>query len=275
MAADAAGNDITNVFIPVDGKLYFAPYGTAYPSAVELGTYGYTPPAAWKLAGLITVDGGFGWSEDRATPLELFQDGYQVSPGNGKASLSVKLAETSANVRQLLRNLTAAVNGVIDVDIDADVRWALMTVEVDQLGRIRRRVAGNAWLATNAADRSTRGEINGNEATFTVKRDSANANKHFREAVVEVDSTPAPYVASVLPSGAAVGADVAVQGSYLGTSGSDISAFTIDGVAVTVKTWISPSLVIATIPTGVAGAAPVIVTTTSGGASNTYAYTAA
>lgn len=275
MAADAAGNDITQVFIPVTGFLAFAPYGTAYPSAVELGTYGYTPPAAWKRAGLITVDGGFGWSEDRATAIEFFQDSYQVNPGNGTASLAVKLAETGANVRQFLRNLTADVNGVIDVDIDADVRWAVYTEEVDKLGRIRRRVGGNAWLATNAADRSTRGEVNGNEATFTVKRDPNNANKHFREAIVEADATPAPYVSSVLPSGAAVGSDVAVQGAYLGTSGADISAFTIDGVAVVAKTWISPSLVIATIPTGVAGAAPVVVTTTSGGASNTYSYTAA
>ncbi len=275
MAADAAGNDITQVFIPVSGFLAFAPYGTAYPSAVELGTYGYTPPATWTRAGLITVDGGFGWSEDRATAIEFFQDSYQVNPGNGTAKLAVKLAETGASVRQLLRNLTADVNGVIDVDIDADVRWAVYTEEVDKLGRIRRRVGGNAWLTTNAADRSTRGEVNGNEATFTVKRDPNNANKHFREAIVEVDSTPAPYITSVLPAGAAVGATVAIEGNYLGTSGADISALTIDGVAVVTKTWIRPGLVNAVVPTGVAGAAPVILTTTSGGASNTYAYTAA
>ena len=275
MAADAAGNDISNVFIPITGFLAFAPYGTAYPTHTDLGTYGYTPPAAWKRAGLITVDGGFGWSENRSTPIQFFQDAYQASPGNGTAELAVKLAETSASVRELLRNLTADANGVINVDVDADVRWALYTEEVDKAGRIRRRVGGNSWLTTNAADRSARGEVAANEATFAVKRDPNNNNKHFREAIVEVDSTPAPYITSVLPSGAAVGADVAVQGAYLGTSGADISAFTIDGQAVTVKTWISPSLVIATIPASVSGAAAVILTTTSGGASNAYAYTAA
>lgn len=275
MAADAAGNDLTNVFIPITGFLAFAPYGTAYPTPAELGTYGYTPPAAWTRAGLITVDGGFGWSEDRAKSVEFFQGGYQKSPGNGTAALAVKLAETSANVRKLLRNATADGNGVIDVDIDVDVRWAVYTEEVDSAGRIRRRVAGNAWLDANKADRSTRGEANGNEATFTVRRDSAIANKHFREAIVEVDTTPAPYITSVLPSGAAVGATVAIEGAYLGTSGSDISALTIDGVSVVTKTWIRPGLVNAVVPTGVAGASAVILTTTSGGASNTYAYTAA
>lgn len=84
----------------------------------------------------------------------------------------------------------------------------------------------------------------------------------------------APYIANVQPSGAAVGADVLVTGSNLGASGAGITAFTIDGVAVTVKTWIDSQHVIATIPAGVSGAAPVILTTAAG-ASNTYSYTAA
>lgn len=273
MAADAAGNDLLNVFIPVTGYLAFAPAGTTLPTPAEMGTYGYTPPATWTRAGLITVDGGFGWSENRAESKEFFQGGYQKNAGNGTASLAVKLAETSANVRQLLRNATADANGVIDVDIDADVQWALYTEEVDSIGRIRRRVGGNCWLATNEADRSTRGEISGSEATFTVRRDAALSNKHFREAVLEVDSTPAPYIASVLPSGKAPGDVVTVAGAYFG---SDISAFTIDGVAVAKYAASADGRTIsALIPAGVSGAAAVVVTTTSGGASNSYAYTAA
>lgn len=275
MAADSAGNDLLNVFIPVTGYFAFAPYGTAIPTTQDMSAYGFTPPAAWVRAGLITTDGGFGWSDNRADSIEFFQDGYQVNAGNGTASLAVKLAETSANVRKLLRNATADAYGGIDVDVDADVQWSLYTEEVDKNGVIRRRVAPNGWLDSNAADRSTRGEVNANEATFTVRRASAMGNKHFREVLVPVDATPAPYVTSVLPSGAAVGADVLIQGNYLGTSGADISAFTIDGQNVVTKTWISPSLVIATIPASVSGAAAVILTTTSGGASNTYGYTAA
>ena len=275
MAADAAGNDILNVFIPVTGFLAFAPYGTALPSTADMAAYGYTPPVAWKRAGLITVDGGFGWSDERADSIEFFQDSYQVSAGNGTATLAVKLAETSGNVRQLLRNATADGNGGIDVDIDADIRWALYTEEVDKNGTIRRRVAGNGWLSTAATNRSTRGEVNATEATFTIKRDPNMGSKHYREVIVPVDATPAPYVSTVLPSGAAVGSYVAIRGAYLGTSGADISALTIDGVSVVTKVWVDNSLVMALVPAGVAGAAAVVLTTTSGGVSNSYGYTAA
>ena len=275
MAADAAGNDILNVFIPVTGFLAFAPYGTALPSTADMAAYGYTPPVAWKRAGLITVDGGFGWSDERADSIEFFQDGYQVSAANGTAALAVKLAETSANVRLLLRNATADGNGGIDVDIDADIRWALYTEEVDKNGTIRRRVAGNGWLSTAATNRSTRGEVNATEATFTIKRDPNMGSKHYREVIVPVDSTPNPYISSVLPNGAAVGSYVAIRGAYLGTSGADISALTIDGVSVVTKVWVDNSLVMALVPAGVAGAAAVVLTTTSGGVSNSYGYTAA
>lgn len=275
MAADAAGNDILNVFIPVTGFLAFAPYGTALPSTADMAAYGYTPPVAWKRAGLITVDGGFGWSDERADSIEFFQDSYQVSAGNGTATLAVKLAETSGNVRQLLRNATADLYGGMDIDVDADIRWALYTEEVDKNGTIRRRVAGNGWLSTAATNRSTRGEVNATEATFTIKRDPNMGSKHYREVIVPVDATPAPYVSTVLPSGAAVGSYVAIRGAYLGTSGADISALTIDGVSVVTKAWVDNSLVMALVPAGVAGAAAVVLTTTSGGVSNSYGYTAA
>ncbi len=275
MAADAAGNDILNVFIPVTGFLAFAPYGTALPSTADMAAYGYTPPVAWKRAGLITVDGGFGWSDERADSIEFFQDSYQVSAGNGTATLAVKLAETSGNVRQLLRNATADLYGGMDIDVDADIRWALYTEEVDKNGTIRRRVAGNGWLSTAATNRSTRGEVNATEATFTIKRDPNMGSKHYREVIVPVDSTPNPYVSTVLPSGAAVGSYVAIRGAYLGTSGADISALTIDGVSVVTKVWVDNSLVMALVPAGVAGAAAVVLTTTSGGVSNSYGYTAA
>lgn len=275
MAADAAGNDILNVFIPVTGFLAFAPYGTALPSTADMAAYGYTPPVAWKRAGLITVDGGFGWSDERADSIEFFQDSYQVSAGNGTATLAVKLAETSGNVRQLLRNATADLYGGMDIDVDADIRWALYTEEVDKNGTIRRRVAGNGWLSTAATNRSTRGEVNATEATFTIKRDPNMGSKHYREVIVPVDSTPNPYISSVLPNGAAVGSYVAIRGAYLGTSGADISALTIDGVSVVTKVWVDNSLVMALVPAGVAGAAAVVLTTTSGGVSNSYGYTAA
>lgn len=275
MAADAAGNDTSAVFIPVTGFVAFAPYGTTLPTKTELNTYGYTPPVVWKRGGLIATDGGAGWTENRAAQIEFFQDEYQVNAGTGSVDLVVKLAETNANVREILRAVAPDANNAIDVDIDVDVHYAIYTEEVAKNGDIRRRVAANAWLTQNSNDRATRGEVNANEATFNIRRHTDHAGGHFTEVIVPEDATPAPYIASITPSGAAVGADVLVRGSYLGASSGDISAFTIDGQAVVAKVWIDSNNVIATIPASVSGAADVVLTTTSGGASNTYAYTAA
>lgn len=275
MAADAAGNDATTVFIPVTGFVAFAAYGTTIPTKAEMNTYGYTPPVAFKRGGLITTDGGAGWAEKRSNPVEYYQDQYETNLGTGTVELSVKLAETNANVRTILRGTAPDGNNAIDVDIDADVHYVAYTEEVAKNGDIRRRVAANAWLTSTDGDKSTRGAVNANQATFNVKRHADHGGKHFTEVIVPFDATPAPYITSVLPSGAAVGADVLVRGAYLGTSGADISAFTIDGIDVAVKTWIDASNVLCTIPAAVSGAAPTILTTTSGGASNTYAYVAA
>ena len=275
MAADAAGNDTTAVFIPVTGFVAFAAYGTPVPTKAELNTYGYTPPVTYARGGLITVDGGAGWNENRASNIEFFQDEYEVNAGTGSAEFSVKLAETNTNVRTILRGVAPDGNNAIDVDIDANVHYVIYVEEVAKNGDIRRRVSANAWLTAATGDKSTRGEVSANQATFKCKRHSATGNNHFTEVIVPLDATPAPYITSILPSGAAVGADVLVRGAYLGTSGADISAFTIDGVSVAVKTWIDANNVLCTIPAAVSGAASTILTTTSGGASNTYAYVAA
>lgn len=271
MAADAAGNDILNVFIPVTGFLAFAPYGTAYPTAAELGTYGFTLPAGWTKAGLITTGGGFGWSEQRAKAIEFFQGDYQTNAGDGKVELSVQLAETSANMRQMIRNATADANGVINVDIDADAHWMIYTEEVDKLGRIRRRAAGNAWLDGNKTDRSTRGDVNANEAKFTVRRDSANGNKHFREALVATSVTSAPYIGTITPTGKSIGGQVLITGT--GFAAQAITAFVFGtGHAVTVYTIVNDNQIVATIPTGATGSVGVVITNATG-ASNTVNYT--
>ena len=279
MAADASGNDTTAVFVPVTGTVCIAPYGTTLPTKAEMNTYGYTPPAAWKRAGLIVVDGGPAATENRADSIEFWQDSYETNAGTGTLDLVVKLAETNANVREILRGVAPDGNNAIDVDIDADVHYAIYVEEVGKdMGAgspKRRRTYANSWLTQNSTDRSTRGEVNGNEATFKVKRHADHGGKHFTEVLVPYDATPSPYITSVIPSGATVGDYVMVEGNYLGTSGGDISAFTIDGQAVVTKTWVSASRVRALVPASVSGAAAVVLTTTSGGASNSYSYTAA
>lgn len=83
-------------------------------------------------------------------------------------------------------------------------------------------------------------------------------------------TTGVPVIASALPSGQAVGDALMLTGTrFTGTTG-----ITIDGQTVTNQDVISDSQIALVIPSGVAGAASIIVTNASG-ASAAYAYTAA
>lgn len=280
MAVDAAGNDLEAVFVPVTGFLALAAYGTAAPTEAEMNNPSFELPGAgttWRKLGLIAKDGGFEWeSGPDGDPDEYFQSGYSQPTGNAKCNLKVKAAQFDALVREITSGQVPNGNNYITVDAGGhSTQYCSFVAEVDKRGRVRRRFNANTTVASFTEDKSERGVSKGTEITFKWDRHAAHGNNHYAETLIPVDSTPAPYIASILPSGAAVGADVLVRGNNLGTSGSDISAFTIDGVAVAVKTWIDSSNIVATIPAAVSGAANAILTTTSGGASNTYAYTAA
>ena len=176
--------DLASVFIPVTGYIAFAPPGTPIPTVAELADDAYVLPAAWKKGGLITTDGGFGWKDGRGNQIEFWQDDVETSDGTGTASLAVKLAETNANVRTILRGVAPDASGGIDVDVDADVQWMILTEETSKNGAIRRRMAPNAWLQGNDEDRSQRGSVSAAEATFKVKRSPLLGNKHYREVVI-------------------------------------------------------------------------------------------
>lgn len=176
--------DLDSVFIPITGFIAFAPVGTAMPTVAELADDAYVLPPAWKKGGLITTDGGFGWKDARGNQIEFFQDDVEISDGTGTATLTVKLAETNANVRTILRGVAPDASGGLDVDVDADVNWMILTEEISKNGAIRRRCAPNAWLTGNDEDRSTRGSVNAAEATFKVKRSAAVGGKHYREVVI-------------------------------------------------------------------------------------------
>lgn len=80
-----------------------------------------------------------------------------------------------------------------------------------------------------------------------------------------------PVITSVTPGGAGAAAAIAIQGqNFTGTTGA--THVTIGGVNATSYTVISDSLIIAVVPAGSAGSAPVIVTNVAG-ASASFPYT--
>jgi len=82
-----------------------------------------------------------------------------------------------------------------------------------------------------------------------------------------------PVITSVTPSGAATGSLINIQGAYF-TGTIATSGVKIGGTNATTWSVVSDSLIVAEVPTGSAGSAPVIVTNATG-ASTAFAYTRA
>lgn len=184
--ADAAGNDLSKVFVPVTGAMGFGPADTAVPTPEVLGAASYTLPTGVRKVGLVKQDGGFDWTgEPSGDPIEFWQDGYELPSGLVSATLVVGLAQTDPIVRELVWGKAPDANGVIDVELGSNTNtYWLYTEEVAKNLVIRRRVAPNCTVRTVKEDKSERGTVQGYTVTFHTGRSSLINNAHFREAVI-------------------------------------------------------------------------------------------
>lgn len=194
MVADAAGNDILAVGVPVTGSIGFAPFGTVIPTPIEGATDTLVLDPAFVKIGLLKEDGGpqFAWAAD-GDPILFWQDGYSLPSGLANVTLAVTAAETLApQVRKIVAGADPDANGYVEIDGGGhSMQWVVFTEEIFKNGAIRRRVAANVTLSSSEEDQSTRGEINGNALTFTINRSPATGNKHFGEWVLPAE-VPTP-----------------------------------------------------------------------------------
>ena len=86
-------------------------------------------------------------------------------------------------------------------------------------------------------------------------------------------SASAPVITSVTPSGAAAGALITITGAYF-TGTVATTGVKVGGNNATNWTVLSDSTIVATVPSGTAGSAPIVVTNATG-ASNSFPYTRA
>lgn len=186
MAADAKGNDVAAVGIPVTGFFGYAPIGTTLPTPEEGGALDFLLPAAFKKVGLLTEDGGFTWAEEPdGDPITFYQEGYSIPSGLANVTLAAKLAEYNEIVRSVTYGKTADENGFITIDGGGHAtRYVLFSEEIFKNGVIRRRVAADAGVTGAVRDQSTRGEVNGTELTFSIARSSLLNNEHIGEWLI-------------------------------------------------------------------------------------------
>lgn len=186
MPADSLGNDVSAVGVPVTGHMGVAPFGTAIPSATEGASDAYVLPAAFKLPGLLTEDGGFEWSlEADGDPITFWQEGYSIPSGLAKVTLTVKYAQTDETVREIIRGKTADANGYITIDGGGtDKRYVLFTEEIFKSGLIRRRVAANVGIESVSEDKSERGSVLGYQVVYNIARSPELGNDHIGEWLI-------------------------------------------------------------------------------------------
>jgi hypothetical protein len=270
MAADALGNDVAAVGIPVTGFLGFAPLGTAIPTPAAGALTPLVLDPAFKKVGLLTEDGGFAWTlEPDGDPISFWQDGYTIPSGLANVTLVAKVAQYNEIIRGLLYGRTPDGNGYITIDGGGSTnRYVLFSEEIFKNGAIRRRVAADASVSAIALDQSTRGEVNGTEVTFTVARNAAFGNDHIGEWLLPAGGVVIPIVTAATPASQGAGQVVTITGSgFLGATQVRFGATNAAMYVVDSATQIR-----ATLPVGSAGTANITVIN-SAGTSNAFAYT--
>ncbi|UOE45472.1 hypothetical protein [Agromyces larvae] len=189
MTADAQGNDIAAVAVPVTGNIGIAPFGTAFPTPSEGAAPDLVLDPEYKKLGLVKVDGGPQWAwEPDGNPLEFWQDAYSIPSGLSNVTLVTTAAQTDNFVRSIVSGRTPDANGFLIVDGGGhSTQYVLFTEEIFKNGAIRRRVAPNAQVQSVAEDQSTRGEVLGYQLTFKINRSPDLSNGHFGEWLLPAD----------------------------------------------------------------------------------------
>ncbi|MGL3804720.1 IPT/TIG domain-containing protein [Paeniglutamicibacter sp. R2-26] len=268
MAADAAGNDIQAVGIPITGNIGFAPVGTAGPTPAEGASRSFTLDPAFRKPGLQTEDGGFEWTlEADGDPITFWQDGYSLSTGLATAELVLKLAQTDEIVRSIIRGKTADANGYMTIDAGGtDTQYSVFTEEIFKNRVIRRRWAPVVGIKSVKEDKNERGNVLGYEVTVKIERSPLVNNEHFGEWLIPGD-TVEPVIVAATPSGAAASDTVTITGTgFTGATGVKFGASNATSFQV-----VSASSITAVVPAGSAGSAQITVSTPNGNA--TFAYT--
>lgn len=186
MVADAQGNDIGAVGVPITGNIGVAPVLEANIISPESGAaVALVLPPAFRKLGLMKEDGGFDLTtEADGDAIVFYQDGYSIPSGLANATVDVVLAQTDDVVREVTRGKVADANGYITVDAGGHAtRYLLYTEEIFRNGVIIRRL-GVAVVAAVKEDQSTRGEVRGHAVTFKYERSPFFNMEHFGEWLV-------------------------------------------------------------------------------------------
>lgn len=195
MTADAQGNDLSAVSVPITGLAAIAPVDAANVlTKPALAARPLVLPAAFLKLGLIKVDGGFEPTRDSGDPLEFLQKGYVLS-GEGTRTVKVGLAENNTAVLKLIEGATPDANGVIEVSSSLPNNQWLLFTSTKYRNKTEDRQLGVVFVSAVEPDKAERGSVKGAVVTLTYVE-----HELFNDAPFWHVSLPAPP-ATITPTG--------------------------------------------------------------------------
>ena len=216
MSADANGNDLSSVAVPVTGFIAVQMSGT--PAYVESAAGGLTPlvlPTGYKKVGLLTDDGAPQDDSDSDDDIELWQKGYKLRGDVTSRTLEITTAELNDTVRELINGVEPDANGMTTVDQGNENQFPLFEYVKYKNGMSLRR-NGLAQISTVKPAQQSRGDVAGYDITFEWISDET-VGGFYREWVVNPSTSSVSSLAikatdgSAAPSSVAVGSTVALK----------------------------------------------------------------
>lgn len=190
MAADAHGNDLSKVGIPVTGTVAVQLDGDPkFLTSEEGKKVPLVLPQGYIPIGLVSEDGGPEESSDGGDAIKFWQDGYTLS-GADTLQVAVKSAEMNAIVRRLTTGLKPDANGCIKIASAHSNNKYPLFVGIEYKNGMQRRMNGMASIDSVEVDQSSRGEVTGRNITFTWEREPAIGNAYYLEWWINADGTP-------------------------------------------------------------------------------------
>jgi hypothetical protein len=273
--------DATKLVIPGHGTVFHAPKDTACP-ANPLSAFTLTgaPPAGWTNVGHTSKANTVAFSKEGGEPEKLdtfLADGVRTVYSSLNWGVTVPALQFDEDVLDLAFNgdFDPATGGYIVPGSVVPVEAALFVYFKDTTGAL------GFWIPNTVV---TLGEAPGTDpAAFTELPLNVSIQSADTGVIPEVNGVPGlfeifktglsqsvPIISTVLPSGAAAGELVTITGS--GFTGA--TSVTVGGTEVADFPVINDGYIVASLPAGAAGSAPVIVTNAQG-ASTAKAYTRA
>ncbi|MFC4223570.1 hypothetical protein [Lysinibacter cavernae] len=167
MSADAQGNSVENVGVPITGLAAFAPVIAINAlSKVQLAASPLNMPAGFKKLGLIKVDGGPAPARESGDAIDFFQKGYSLA-GDGTRTVQIVLAEQNAAVTELIEGVEPDENGVIEVSSSLPDNQFILFVSTRYRNGVEKREIGVASVTAVEPDKQERGSVEGASVTFT------------------------------------------------------------------------------------------------------------